>query len=268
MSGLLSQALTNVQDTESHLKSLKGLPTAATPIQNQSIELISKAVPIIKQLQSDVKKFVLFAKHEIDKDLSYLKGTSPLSETETLILEVKKGAAQLSEQVSNIAKQISDLSSEVTGFATSLYKIESEINHQKAAIQGMLNKAIEKENAANKKYLYLLALGPFGLVGLATAFGLYAELKSEADGYAKQVSAHSSQISRLSSMVNATTQLASDFVDLSSKTQDLKNGINFLAGDILEILKDTGSNNEHRKTIIVLLIATQAEINSLSADAA
>lgn len=267
MSGILSQALANAQSAEQQITALTGLPAAAQKVQADSAKLISGIVPEIQQLQTTVTAFVQQAELQLKEAGEQVSGDTPLTKVKATMVEVQNEASNLKAKVDNVTVNITAAADNVAGYSNQLATVESDLNKQKAELQGQLNAARNKEAAAKKKYYYLIALGPFGLVGLSVALALYLKWKGEVNGLERKQSALSAQISRHTMMVAATKQLGLDFNNLSTKISSVKNTVDFLSGDIGTIIADVEEPNTSRATIEVYIKAAEAEVSTLAVDA-
>lgn len=267
MTGLLSQALANLETSAAQVKGLTGLPADAKAIQSQFDTLVSQTVTLVQGLQTSTSSFVTTTTPQLEAVLAGLKGSTDLDEIAAQLKDIEQAADALKTTATSVADQVSAQEATISGFATPLAKVTSDLNTQKATLQGKLSTAQDKEKAAHKKYLYLLALGPLGLIGLAAALGLYESWQKEANDDAKNVSAIKSQISQLDSMVNATNQMATDFEDVNGKTQDVVNAVGFLSQDVSSLITDTASGTS-RVQLEIYVTAAKQELITVTTDAA
>ncbi|MCP4425496.1 MAG: hypothetical protein GY803_13465 [Chloroflexi bacterium] len=267
MGGLLSQALANTVSAEQQIKALSGLPADAQQVQTDSANLINTIVPEIQQLQTTVSAFAQQAQAKLKEAEDQVSGNTPLAIVKATMVAVQNDASNLKSTVDSVTSNITASANQVFGYSNQLTTIESQLNSQKATLQGQLNTARDEETAAKKKYYYLLALGPFGLIGLAVALGLYTKWTNDVNDLESKQSALSAQISQLSMLVAATKQLGADFNDLSTKISSVKNTVNFLAGDIGSIISDVDESDTSRTIIEVHIKAAAQEVTTLSVDA-
>jgi hypothetical protein len=239
MGGILSQAMANLSSAEQQIQAIGGLPPDAASIQSQSVGLIREIVPEIEQLQGRVLSYVERAQSQLNQIERLLADNAPLELVLPQLKALQVDSCDVKGSVDSLALKIVGSANQVFGFANPLAAVQSQLRSQKISLQEQLSNARSEQEAIHKRYLYLLALGPFGLVGLATALGLYFKWKSDADNLEAQVNAANLQISRLDIMMCATNQLIADFRDLSSKITGVKNTIDFLAADISTIITNT-----------------------------
>ena len=266
MSGYLSQAVTNLVAAEKQISALSGLPAAAQKIQADSSATISPVITQIQGMQKSVTGFVQQATPELNKIEAMVSGNQPLPQIKTAIANVQTEASGLQTSVNETSAKIQAASSQVLGYFGKLATIESNITGQMTTLQGQLGNAQSEEEAAKKKYYYLLALGPFGLVGLAVALGLYLKWTSDVNGYENQIRSLNAQISSLNAMKSACQLMGTDFQGVVSKISGVKNSVNFLVSDILEVESDLDSGSP-LPIIEIKVKAAITEVNTLDVDA-
>jgi hypothetical protein len=130
---------------------------------------------------------------------------------------------------------IDTVSSEVLGYLGQLAPIENTLSSQATTLNGQLLTAKAEEEAKKKDYYWLIALGPFGLIGLAIALPIYFKLKAEVDNYETQIGTLNAQISHLNAMRSACQFMGGEMQDLVTKVSGLKNAIDFMADKTLSI---------------------------------
>ena len=266
MSGLLTQALDNLVAEEAHIKSLAGLPDGATQIQAESVDLVNRIIPEVKTLQSNVSAFTSKALPQLNDAYKSLEDKKPLEEVKSMVLPVQSMARELQSSVSATAGKLTASMQEVNGYPNRLAAVVNDLNRQKTELEGKLNNARSEEAATKKKYYYLIALGPFGLVGLAAALALWGTWQSKVNDLESEQSRLSAQISRLNSFVAAIKQIQTDFTDLVNKITNVKNAVDILAGDISNTIKDL-EGSSHSAAALAYISAAIAEVNTLVTDA-
>ncbi|MEH0019220.1 MAG: hypothetical protein V6Z89_06180 [Desulfobacter sp.] len=267
MSGLLTQALENLTAEQNHIKGLTGLPPDAAQIQTDAVNLVNRIVPQVKTLQSNVSAFTAKALPQLNEANQALENKTPLDQIKSMVLPVKSMAQELQSSVADSTGTFTSAMQEVNGYPNRLAGVVNELNQQKTELQGKLNNARSEESATKKKYYYLIALGPFGLIGLAAALALWQTWKSKVSDLESEQSRLSAQISTLNSFVAAINQIQSDFTDLVNKINNVKNSLDILAGDISNTITDL-EDSSHSSVAQVYISAAIAEVNTLAKDAA
>lgn len=266
MSGYLSQTIANLLAAEKQVSALNGLPAAAKTIQSESLAAISPAITQVQSLQTAVAGFVKNATAQLQSIETMVLGGQPLAQIQAAMGKVQTEANALKSTSEATDASIASLQSQVLGYFGELAGIESDLSGQMSALQGQLGTARGEEDAAKKKYYYLLALGPFGLVGLAVALGLYLKWKSDVNGYESQISSLEAQIYTFETLRAATRLIGSDFQGVVTKISGVKNSVEFIAADILTIDTDVGTGTD-LSTIAIMVKAAMTEVATLGVDA-
>lgn len=266
MSGYLSQTVANLVAAEKQISALSGLPTAAQKIQAESAATISPAISQIQAMQKTVTGFVQQSTSELNKIETMVSGNQPLPTIKAAMVNVQNEASVLQSNVNGATTQIKTTSSKVLGYFGQLTTIESDLTAQMTTLQGQLGNAQSEEDAAKKRYYYLLALGPFGLAGLAVALGLYLKWKSDVNDYESEVSSLNKQINLFKTMKSACQLLGTDFQMVVTKITGVKNSVDFLVSDILTIESDLDSGSA-LPIIEIKIKAAITEVTTLGVDA-
>ena len=266
MSGVLSQAVANMVAAEQQITALSGLPPAAQKIQAESSAVISPTISQIQTMQKAVSSFVQIAIPQLNAIETMVSGTQPLPLIKAAMANVQNEASALKSSLDGISTQINAASSQVLGYFGQLATIESGLTTQMTTLQGQLGNAQSEEEAAKKKYYYLLALGPFGLIGLSVALGLYLKWQSDVNDYKRQISSLSAQINSFNAMKLASQLMGTDFQGVVTKISGVKNSVDFLASDILTISADLDSGSA-LPVIGIMVKAAITEVTTLGVDA-
>lgn len=267
MAGRLSQVLANLAAAEKQISSLSGLPPAAVPIQSSSAASIGTTIAQTQALQQAVSAFVQSSTPQLNQIEAMVSAKKPVPAIEAAVAEVQHESNALQTKGDRISSQIGALSSEVLGYLGRLVPIETSLSDQMTTLRGQLENAQNEEEATKRKYYWLLALGPFGLIGLAVALGLYFKWKSQVNDYETQINSLNAEIHHLSSMKSTCQFMGDAMRDLASKISGLRNAIDFLTSNTLTISSDL--NPAHALTVIGLMVhAAMTEVNALGMDAA
>lgn len=266
MSGVLSQAVANLQAAEQQIQSLTGLPASAAQIQASSAPVIASTVSQVQAMQAAVNEFVNQAIPQLNAIKEMAEKSQPVDQIKPAMDVVQQESNNLKTLVDNASAQIKQASNEVMGYFNQLAQVNSDLTGQITSLQGQLGDAQSEEAAAQKKYYYLLALGPFGLIGLSVALGLYLKWKSDVNDLQSQISALNSQIAVLNSMKLASQQLGTDFQGIVDKISGVQNTVEFVASDLLEIDSDLETGTS-LPVITLKVTAAITEVTTLGIDA-
>lgn len=264
MVGLLTQTLTNLLAAQQQIAALGGLPPAAQQIQAGCNALIQPMVTQTRALQQAVADFVQTATPQLAQVQSMLSAQAPLPDIKAAMSALQQQAQQLQGTANGTA---GTLTAQLMGYFNQLAGVEAGLQSQVTALQGQLGDAQSELDAAQKRYYYLLALGPFGLVGLAVALGLYLKWKSDVSDLQGQIGGLNGQIGAFNGMKAACQQLGTDCQGLAASISGVRNAVNFLVSDLLEVSGDLDAGDA---AVVIALMATAAstELATLGTDAA
>ena len=265
-SGTLSQSLDNLIATDSRIRAISNLPAGAVTIQNETVANTSSITSQIRSLQGHVGSYVNSALPQLNTIETMLTNKEPFDKIKAAVKSLQKETGSLSTNSNQVLSSIQNTMTITNSYFNQLNLIQASLTAQRTNLEAQLLNAQSREEAAKKKYYWLIALGPFGLIGLAAALAAYLAIKSEVDGYKDQVNSLNSQISSLNSISAATDDLSTNIGDVVSKASSVNNAVSFVANDVLNIENDLGSGDD--PTIVKLLVATSiTEVNTLKVDA-
>lgn len=266
MNGLLSQSVANLVAAEQQISAFSRLPPAAQQIQAESSSIISALVSPIQSMQQAVSSFVQTAIPQLKNIQIMVSSNQPLPQIKAAMAIVQNEVSSLKPTVDGISAQINSASSQVFGYFNQLATIESGLTAQITTLQGQLGNAQSEEDAAKKKYYYLLALGPFGLIGLSVALGLYLKWQSDVNDYESQISSLNAQINSFNAMKSACQQIGTHFQGVTTKISGVRNSVDFLTSEILEVSSDLDAGSA-LPIIGVMVNAATTEVTTLGVDA-
>jgi peptidoglycan hydrolase CwlO-like protein len=156
--------------------------------------------------------------------------------------------------------------STLTTSFTTLSGIEGSLQTQIAGLQGQIGTAKGEMEATQKRYYYLLALGPFGLVGLSAALALYLKWKSDVSSLQGEINSLNGQIASLQSIVSSCKALAASESQVLQDLINLKNAIDSVCSDFTAIQQDLAGTTDPT-TLQTVARAADAMLVTLEADA-
>ena len=266
MSGFLSQAVANLTLAEQQFAGISGLPSAA-----QSIEASLKAsiAPVVMSIGTTQQAGTTFAKNaqaRLNSIATALSVSNPdVAAVVAQMTSLREATSQFQSSANELAGQVTSMSSTVDGYFNQINSIEQAQSASITALQSNLGNAQSEEEVARKKYYYLLALGPFGLPGLAVALALYRHWQSEVNNYQSQISVLKAQIASLTASQATCQLMATDLKSVVVGVSDVRNTVNLLVSDVLAISSDLNLGD----SLTVLRIAVQTaatEVGTLLTD--
>lgn len=265
--GLLSQTITNLVNLNQQLGTLGNLPASAQGIQQSAQALFNTDVANLKTIQSDVLAYTTPTITQLNTALADLNSGNTTSAA-AIATTANQGAKNLSGTVGGLLNDIMATKTQVISFSNSLSAIETDLQNQITSLNVQIQGAQAKVDQYNKEKYYFLALGPFGLVGLATAIALLATWNGKVNSLNSQISGMNAQISAAQMLITNVNSLIGNFNTAVTQISNINNSINFLSGDIQEVIDDL-NNSKGGGTAQAILYLTTAlhEVQTLATDA-
>ena len=266
MSGLLSQSITNLVNYNAHLATLTNLPASAMGVKNAAQSSINTDISAMKQVQTEVLSTSTSIINELQNALSKLKaGNKP--ESAVLVNTANGQSINLNSFLENQSNVITSSKTQILGFSKTLLTIHAQLQSESDAISVKEQQAKDTAAKYNKEKYYFLALGPFGLAGLATAIALLETWNSKANSYSAKASAMQAQINSLNVLMSNVNNLNSDFSKVISLISNLKNAVGFLSSDIKEVVNDLNTSGSNPNLAELYLTTAINEAKTLHTDA-
>lgn len=267
MTGLLSQTLANLQTAMAHLNTLKNMPAGAVTLQASITKEVKNFTPHVSALQVAASSFCTSSIVDLTKALEIAKGDAPITGISPMIQSVQNQAVSLQDGVNAATSEVGEAITNFPNYANSLAAVVSQLNSEKAVLQGKALAARNEAAAKKKSYYWLFALGPFGLLGLAAALTAWQIMKKQVNELEQQDASLTAQATQLLMMTTAMGQLSTDITTLAVKVSQVKNAVDILAGDVTAIIADIQNAKSTRVEIQMYLSGALAEVTSLQVDA-
>lgn len=262
-SGPFSSALAAAKASLDSLLAVPHLPASASPIAKSIDSAMTPFLAKGTEVQKAVLAYCTSALPELQTILSQLKSGAEPSSVSAKLTDIAKRFAQLQGQTKPLNDDASKARAAITAAASQVATLENTLNDKIADLKGKIGAAKSKEKAAKDKYYYLIALGPFGLVGLAAALALYEKWSGEVDDLEKSIKSLRAQIVPIKAMVAACHQLGDAGTAMLTAIGNLDNTIDEVGSDCHEIVANLGESKE----IELFVAATTAAIQTLKRDA-
>jgi hypothetical protein len=263
--GPLTQAMAALKNNVADLRAIQGLPQQAVSIQTAVCESLTSLLSDTPAFQAKVLTAIGPAKTGLDNAIAELAKGGGAAQVSSTIAGITSTISGFQTQATSLLSGLNAATTQVTGSFTTLSNVEGSVQSQIATLQGQVNAAKGQLEAAQKRYYYLLALGPLGLAGLAIALGLFLHWRSQVSDLQNQVNALNDQIRPLQLMIGACKSLAANQGIALQRMTNVKNVIDTAAADFTEVLKDLSASTS-AATLELLLRACQGMLVTLEAD--
>ena len=266
MSGPLTQTLAALQSSLSQVGAIQNLPAQAGDVQHTVCAAFAPILNEAPEFQSSILAFLASAKPSLDNVIDQLAQGADGQSVASTIADIASKMAAFQSTSSTLVTAATGAMSTLTTSFTTLSGIEGTLQTQIAGLQGQLGTASGEMTATQKRYYYLLALGPFGLVGLSVALALYLKWKGDVSNLQAQINSLNSQIASLQSIISSCKALATSESLVLQDLTNLKNSINSVSSDFTEIEQDLAGTTD--PTLLQTVArAADAMLVTLEADA-
>ncbi len=263
--GYLSQTIQNIIVSKNYLIDMIGLPNKASKIRNQAVELIKKNSVLIGEVQSDLLK-------DSAKILKELQNASILikeqgAEASALINSAHNVAVLSKTKLESALEYNLVVKTSLLKFSQELQNVRRELQNHNAQLIVDEQKAKNKASKFKKERFYFLALGPFGLSGLATATALFVKWNAKATNAKKKIMEIRNQMNSLKQFQESINALQENFSLGIEALSNVKNALEFLSGDIKNIINNSNTTDKEPIVIQLYLNAAIKEATILLIDA-
>ena len=262
--GVLSQAISNIQQTQATLQAFTGLPQNAVSIQHDMAEAITGLLPDIIQMQQRVLAFGQRLEAQLQQLLANLGGTSAQS-LQAFIRQVQDEMTSTHALIRQSLTASRDANNRVVQDNIALQRIGVQLQATIAGLQSNLEGARQQLDELNKKKRYLLSLRLLGLPGLIAMAVLLSQAQGKVNSLESEVSKLEAQIRRQQGFFSQTTAFSHDFGTLIDRITKVGNAISFLSSGIDNVSHDVGKGEPQQAQLF--FTATLMEVKSLLTDA-
>lgn len=263
--GMMSAAIANVRTAQAAATAVTGLPARAAAVQSS----MSTTIDTMLDHVGGACTTIVAAANSLSAPLDAADAAVDAGDGAAL----KSTLDQMQTQVAAVTDQMTAANSEVK---VALEQIIND-NHQLAAIgndlaaeitraQAEADEASREAEALDQKKWYLLALGPFGLVGLATCIALLVEAGNKVTKLRQQVSGLRGQAAQQTKVQTDLDLLRQEVPTVSNTLLSLQNGLSFIDSDTSAVVADVHKAPGSPIAKAFLLVARH-QIQTLATDA-
>lgn len=263
MPGTLTTALNTAKTTLGQFTAIPSLPPQAQAIQNQVAAGMNPLLTATPPFQTALLGYLQQAIPQLQSVLSQLKGGADPAGVRQTLTAITGNFAAFGQQAAPIVADAGNARNVISQAESDTAGVEQQLQGQIASINGQIGAAQSEEDAAKKRYYWLLALGPFGLAGLAAALALYLKWKSDISDLQDKINGLNAQIGPIQAMIAACKTLASAAGQLVSAIDGLQNAIDAVGDDCAEIVANLSNASE----LELFINATIGVMQTLEADA-
>ncbi|MCP1107022.1 hypothetical protein M6G53_16755 [Serratia nevei] len=263
-SGMLTQVIDNLSRTGDAIQKFPGLPANAVLLQRNIQTAINALLPDLKQMQRDVTAWGVKLEAQLDEKLAALE-TLPVAELSRFIRQSKEEIAGVMAQVAKVQSRTQSTDAAVTENNLALQRIIIDLQATISGLQSNLQGSQQQLDELNKKKLYFIALGIFGIPGLITMAVLLSQAQDKVRSIERQISEQKSSIRQQQSFATQTAAFSQDLLELSNQMLKIGNAIEFVSNDINNAEKNL-SGAEAQQLAKLFLTAAKMSVGTLLTD--
>lgn len=242
--GLLSQAIQNLQRSIQELLKLTGLPVEAHNKRSSMVPVLASELLKISAIQPVVNQFVIDAMPGIQQAKANLEANTNLDQVVAAILRVSTSAVTLKQGVDALSADINATHTQIIDLITSLAPLQKQIQNQQIHLQGELK---AEENKYNNS-------------GIVPGYWLLEEMRNqirfmETYAVALEESEHS-----LSSMIT-------DFSGVINQISCMSNAVHIIASEDAQVIDDLKNTQGDQLIARIYLTTTISQLQTLETDA-
>jgi hypothetical protein len=266
--GVLSLSIQNIKDMETQIQSVQGLPANAVTIQQNVTKVVDGIIPELTSMQSQVQAVASILEDQINTELSQLQDING-GVLLKFLDKIKTEIDPINTLIANTLADCRKANDTIAKNDQALQQVGVDLSGKIAGLNSQLQGEKQKLDSLNKKKLYLLGLGIFGLPGLITLGVLLSEAQDQVNSTEKQMQGIHSQIVKQTGFLNKVGAFTQDFDQLIGKVSGVSNSLGFLSGDLDNILNDIdhGKITDRAQVQLYFTVALQ-EVHTLQIDVA
>ncbi len=265
--GLLSQSISNLQSMSQQIAAISGLPSNAASIQSSAQKVVQQDISAIQQTQKEIQQFTPTALTDLEKASNILDSGANLDQVKTIIQSVNTSAATLKKQVDTLNTTIITNKNTAIQLSKDLAPIENVLHDEISNLNVQLQSAQQEASAIRSKEKYFLALGIFGLAGLAAAGIALAVEEKKVNDLESKASNLRAQISRIQMLVTGVNDINTNLSELATVFSDVQNAVDFVSSDISEIINDLDDTSGGIEKAKIFITTTIGQVKTLATDA-
>jgi hypothetical protein len=267
--GPLSSLIASIQSEITVLSAVSGLPPDMQAIQADAIALFRTSVQQIATAQTLATGFAGPAMGTLD-GVSAQVSANNIAGALSAIQTLQTQATETQDKILQIVQQTQSANSQANGWVATIATTQARLTAQKNSLQAQLDSKRSDADSAKKKELYLIALGPLGLVGLAVAMGIYSKLQSEVDDLNNQANDIANQLNTVTATGVSVGALQADLQSGVGAISSLRNAVEFVSTDVGNVIASLSASSDPKNSITVITLFVQTcrtELTTVLADA-
>jgi DNA repair ATPase RecN len=264
--GLMSQAIANVRLAQGQLAAISGLPGGAPAVQASIASTLATLIPPVETAASAVLSFARQAAQPLDAASAAI-GAGDATALKTALDSFQSAITPVMSAVKAATNGVQASSAVLAADDQTLAAIGSSLQAQITDANTQADAASAQADSLDQSKYYWLALGPFGLVGLAICIAEITEASNNVNSLRQRVSELRAQSSQWSQMQANLSLLEHDIPNLANTLSSLRNALDFLSSDATEVVSDVGAAGAGSPIARAFILTAQQQLATLRTDA-
>jgi hypothetical protein len=264
-SGLLSQSIINLFNLREGMLSISNLPPSAQGIQETAAGILNDDQTILKALQAQISHFTTMVEPVIDAVIATMQSGTISPHEIKVVEDINLQAKDIRDFVQAKSLALNASKEQLISLKNNLLPIRATLQADINNLSVEIDSANREVESLNQRKYYLIALGPFGLVGLAAIIGLLVTWNNKINDLKSRSSNFEIQITMLNSLINNIDSMMGNFNTAVGLVSNIKNGTDFLSSDITVVIADL--KNADGKLALIYMMAASQQVKTLATDA-
>jgi len=264
-SGLLSRSIINLVNLRQGMLSISNLPPSAQGIQQTAAGILADDEIILKELQSQILSFTTTVEPVIDMVIATMQSGRISPQEIKVVEDINIQAKGIRDFVQVKSFALNASKEQIISLQNSLLTIRNTLQADINNLSVEIDSANREVESLNQRKYYLIALGPFGLVGLAAIIGLLVTWNNNINDLKSRSSNFEIQITMLNSLINNIDSMMGNFNTAVGLVSNIKNSTDFLSSDITVVIGDL--QDAEGKLALVYMMAASQQVKTLATDA-
>lgn len=264
-SGYFTLAIQNISNHKTDLNSLNGLSGNAAGIHKESVKLLTANITYMISLQDDLQANTNTMHTHLQDALSFLNENN----REAVLVSIHKTheiAVRFDKRLDDATAYTLSLKKDVIQFSQEANKVLKQLEKQEQQLAVEAQKAKDKADKYKKERYYFLALGPFGLAGLATATGLFTSWTNKSKNASKKVKNKRNEIKQVKDLQEAILELQDSYGFSLEVLSNVKNVLVFLTSDINNVMNNINNSTEENTVLALYLNASVKQLEVMQVE--
>lgn len=262
--GLLSQVILNLRDVESRLNSV-AIDLPPSVCDKQFVQFVIKSdIDSLVDIQSLVGHYCVAAIVELEEVLNRVREKN-YADVYTITKTITLNTNLLKSRVDIYEKKIAASGNDLCRFINNLNQIKLAIEQERASLSADAEYAESQYEKYEKEKKYFLALGIFGLPGLAIALPLLSKWEQKANTCQANLRNIENRMFMLSGYVAVMELVANENRSVVNQISKIVNAVDILECTMDNIIKDL--ETQLPELAELYLTVAVSEVKTLQADA-